>query len=140
MIDFLDQTVNKILYFDLNGQVNLFLGGYSDFIKSQTQKNSLKSNKKIKNKSFKQDHNTQSRLSYKYKFELETLPIEIDKIQNKLDKITKELKNTNLYIENYDRYLEITTQMEELNKDLNLKETRWLEIIEIQENLNNHNE
>ncbi len=30
--------------------------------------------------------------------------------------------------------------MEELNKDLNLKETRWLEIIEIQENLNNHNE
>ena len=33
-----------------------------------------------------------------------------------------------------------SSQMEELNKDLNLKELRWLEIMEIQENLNQTNE
>ena len=42
--DFLDQTVNKILHFDTNGNVSLFLGGYSDFLKSQT-KNTNKSQK-----------------------------------------------------------------------------------------------
>ena len=40
--DFLDQTVNKILHFDTNGKVSLFLGGYSDFLKSQTKKNTNK--------------------------------------------------------------------------------------------------
>ncbi|MDA9749117.1 ATP-binding cassette domain-containing protein, partial [Pelagibacteraceae bacterium] len=52
--DFLDQTVNKILYFDINGKVTLFLGGYSDFLKSQNKTNSDRSIKKIKNKNIKQ--------------------------------------------------------------------------------------
>ena len=46
--DFLDQTVNKILHFDTNGNVSLFLGGYSDFLKSQTKKIQIKDQKNIK--------------------------------------------------------------------------------------------
>ena len=40
--DFLDQTVNKILYFDEKGQVFIFLGGYSDFLKSQQNEKIIK--------------------------------------------------------------------------------------------------
>ena len=138
--DFLDQTVNKILYFDNTGAVTIFLGGYSDFLKSHKEKNNVVVPNKVKNKNFKDKNSSTAKLSFKYKFELEQLPKEINSIQEKLDIITKELKNTNLYIENHKRYLEITSQMEELNKDLNLKELRWLEIMEIQENLNQTNE
>ena len=52
----------------------------------------------------------------------------------------KELKDTNLYIENYDRYVEVTKKMEELSKEINLKETRWLEVMQIKEDLNKNNE
>ena len=138
--DFLDQTVNKILYFDNTGAVTIFLGGYSDFLKYHKEKNNVVVPNKVKNKNFKDKNSSTAKLSFKYKFELEQLPKDINSIQEKLDIITKELKNTNLYIENHKRYLEITSQMEELNKDLNLKELRWLEIMEIQENLNQTNE
>ena len=137
--DFLDQTVNKILYFDIDGKASLFLGGYSDFLKSQSEKNKIDS-KKIKKNINIEKKKIKSKLTFKYKFELEELPKKISILQEKLDIITKELKDTNLYIENYKRYLEITKQMEDLNKELNLKETRWLEILEIEESLNKDNE
>ena len=138
--DFLDQTVNKILHFDNTGIVTLFLGGYSDFLKSHKDKNKVKIPKKVTKNKFNEKQSTTAKLSFKYKFELEQLPKEINSIQEKINEITKELKNTNLYVENYERYLEITSKMEVLNKDLNLKELRWLEIMEIQENLNKNNE
>ena len=52
----------------------------------------------------------------------------------------KELKDTNLYIENYDRYVQVTKKMEELTREINLKETRWLEVMQIKEDLNKQNE
>ena len=133
--DFLDQTVNKILHFDTNGKVSLFLGGYSDFLKSQTKKITNKSTKKNKNSN---DKTTKSlKLSYKYKFELENIPNEINTIQEELNIMTNELKQSNLYLENHDRYLAITKQMESLNNQLKMKEDRWLEILEIEERLKN---
>ena len=133
--DFLDQTVNKILHFDTNGKVSLFLGGYSDFLKSQTKKITNKSTKKNKNSN---DKSTKSlKLSYKYKFELENIPNEINTIQEELNTMTNELKQSNLYLENHDRYLAITKKMESLNNELKMKEDRWLEILEIEEKLKN---
>ena len=135
--DFLDQTVNKILYFDLNGKVTLFLGGYSDFIKSQN--NLSKENKFKKKKNIKKKQNISTKLSYKHKYELEKLPKEISDIQEKLNQITKELKQSNLYIDNYDRYVEITKKMENLNKTLSLKEDKWLEVLELEDKINKKN-
>lgn len=131
--DFLDQTVNKILYFDTSGKVSLFFGGYSDFLKSQYEKIKNNKIKKNKDKKFKEKNTNKPKLSFKYKYELEELPKEINLIQEKLNIITKELKDTNLYIENYERYLEVSKKMEELNTEIQKKESRWLEILEIEE-------
>ncbi len=88
--DFLDQTVNKILYFDTTGKVSLFMGGYSDFLKLQSKKNKkIEQNKLGSNISSKKQLN---KLSYKYQFELDQLPVEIEKIQSNIEIITKELK------------------------------------------------
>ena len=133
--DFLDQTVNKILHFDHSGNVSLFLGGYSDFLKSQTKPNTKKTSKKNKNQ--KDNATKQSKLSYKYQHELDNLPKEITLIQEELEYVTNELKKSNMYLENHTRYLEITKKMEILNKELTLKEDRWLEILEIEESIKN---
>ena len=77
------------------------------------------------------------KLSYKYKFELENIPNEINTIQEELNTMTNELKQSNLYLENHDRYLAITKKMESLNNELKMKEDRWLEILEIEEKLKN---
>ncbi len=133
--DFLDQTVNKILHFKEDGDVSLFFGGYSDFLKSENQqvarnretKKSITENNKVKN--------SKSKLSYKFQYELEQLPSQIKNIQQELEDIKNELKDTNLYLENFERYQEITSKMEILNSDLNTKENRWYELIKMEEDL-----
>ncbi len=133
--DFLDQTVNKILHFKEDGNVSLFFGGYSDFLKSKNQqvaknteiKKSHSENNKVKN--------SKTKLSYKFQYELEQLPGQIKKIQQELEDIKNELKDTNLYLENFERYQEITSKMEVLNSDLNTKENRWYELIKMEEGL-----
>ena len=42
--DFLDQTVNKILHFDGNGNISIFMGGYSDFLNHHKVKSITKLN------------------------------------------------------------------------------------------------
>ncbi len=133
--DFLDQTVNKILHFKEDGNVSLFFGGYSDFLKSENQQ-------VAKNKETKKSHsennkvkNSKAKLSYKFQYELEQLPTQIKNIQQELEDIKNELKDTNLYLENFERYQEITSKMEILNSDLNTKENRWYELIKMEEDL-----
>jgi len=133
--DFLDQTVNKILHFKEDGNVSLFFGGYSDFLKSENQQ-------VAKNKETKKSHSESNKikslkpkLSYKFQYELEQLPNQIKNIQQELEDIKNELKDTNLYLENYERYQEITSKMEVLNSDLNTKENRWYELIKMEEDL-----
>ncbi len=133
--DFLDQTVNKILHFKEDGNVSLFFGGYSDFLKSENQQ-------VTKNKETKKSHsennkvkNSKAKLSYKFQYELEQLPNQIKNIQQELEDIKNELKDTNLYLENFERYQEITSKMEVLNSDLNTKENRWFELIKMEEDL-----
>ncbi len=133
--DFLDQTVNKILHFKEDGNVSLFFGGYSDFLKSENQQ--VTKNKETK-KSYSENNkvkNSKAKLSYKFQYELEQLPNQIKKIQQELEDIKNELKDTNLYLENFERYQEITSKMEVLNSDLNTKENRWFELIKMEEDL-----
>jgi len=133
--DFLDQTVNKILHFKEDGNVSLFFGGYSDFLKSENQQ--VAKNKETK-KSYSENNKVKSskaKLSYKFQYELEQLPNQIKNIQQELEDIKNELKDTNLYLENFERYQEITSKMEVLNSDLNTKENRWFELIKMEEDL-----
>ena len=131
--DFLDQTVNKILYFDEKGQVSIFLGGYSDFLKSQQNEKIIKSISKKNNNYKVVSSKNNKKLSFKYKYELENLPKEIEDLENKIDDITKELKNSNLYLSDANRFNEITNEMVELKKILSIKEERWLFLLEMEE-------
>ena len=76
--DFLDQTVNKILYFEGNGNISLFLGGYSDFLNNKTNEKETES-KKIKSIDTKKQ-NKNEKLSFKFKYELENMPIETEEL------------------------------------------------------------
>ena len=133
--DFLDQTVNKILHFKEDGNVSLFFGGYSDFLKSENQQVAKNKETKKPNSENNKVKSSKHKLSYKFQYELEQLPNQIKNIQQELEDIKNELKDTNLYLENFERYQEITSKMEILNSDLNTKENRWFELIKMEEDL-----
>ena len=131
--DFLDQTVNKILHFSSEGKISLFLGGYSDYLKKEDEEKKL-SEKKIKKVKIKNEiKKPKNKLSFKFKYELDNMPKEIDELQSKITTINIELKNSNLYIQNSERFNLITEEMVILKKFLETKENRWFELLKMQE-------
>ena len=134
--DFLDQTVNKIIYFEGLGKISIFMGGYSDFLKNQDEKKSLnmKISKNIQKKTIiKQKIN---KLSFKFKYELEKLPKEIENIQLRINDINNQLKNSNLYFDDIDRFNQITKEISVLKDSLVIKEERWINLSEMEERIN----
>ena len=136
--DFLDQTVNKIMYFEEGGKVSMFLGGYSDFLNHQSNQKQVNQEKKKILRSKKNKSN--DKLSFKFKFELENIPNEITKKEDELSLIKNELKDNNLYISNPNRFEEITNKLIILEQEYEKKEARWLELLEMEEVINKENE
>ena len=136
--DFLDQTVNKILSFDGDGKISMFLGGYSDYLNHQSDKLLINKNANKKDSSVK--IKKIDKLSFKFKFELENIPQEIKIMQEDISSLKNELKDTNLYISNTNRFEEVTEKLGTLEKDLENKENRWLELLEMEEAINKENE
>ena len=136
--DFLDQTVNKIMYFEEGGKVSMFLGGYSDFLNHQSNQKQVNQEKKKILRSKKNKSN--DKLSFKFKFELENIPNEIAEIEEEISLIKNELKDNNLYISNPNRFEEITNKLIILEQDYEKKEARWLELLEMEEAINKENE
>ena len=136
--DFLDQTVNKIMYFEEGGKVSMFLGGYSDFLNHQSNQKQVNQEKKKILRSKKNKSN--DKLSFKFKFELENIPNEIAEIEEEISLIKNELKDNNLYISNPNRFEEITSKLIILEQEYEKKEARWLELLEMEEAINKENE
>ena len=136
--DFLDQTVNKILSFDGDGMISMFMGGYSDFLNHQSDK--ISTSKSLKKKNGKIKIKKIEKLSFKFKYELENIPQEIKMLQEEIISLKHELKDTNLYISHNDRFTEVTEKLSILEKDLENKENRWLELLEMEEAIKKENE
>ena len=136
--DFLDQTVNKIMYFEEGGKVSMFLGGYSDFLNHQSNQKQVNEEKKKILRSKKNKSN--DKLSFKFKFELENIPNEIAEIEEEISLIKNELKDNNLYINDPVRFEEITNKLIILEQEYEKKETRWLELLEMEEAMKKRNE
>ena len=136
--DFLDQTVNKIISFDGDGKISTFLGGYSDFLNHQSGK--FETNKNKKKKEDIKKIKKLEKLSFKFQFELDGIPNEIASLQDEITSIKNELKDSNLYISNNDRFEDITKKLKILEKNFQYKEARWLELLEMEENIKKINE
>ena len=90
----------------------------------------------LRSKKNKSNH----KLSFKFKFELENIPNEIAEIEEEISLIKNELKDNNLYINDPVRFEEITNKLIILEQEYEKKETRWLELLEMEEVIKKENE
>ena len=104
----------------------MFLGGYSDFLNHQSAQKEI--NRPKKRTSNIKVSKTNDKLSFKFKFELENIPNEIEKKEKEISLIKNELKDNNLYISNPERFEEITKKLNILEKEFEEKEQRWLDL------------
>ena len=133
--DFLDQTVNKILFFEGDGEVTFFNGGYSDFLQYQTI---LEEEKKLNNtivnnntSKSKRDSNgkNKKKLTYKLEYELEKIPSNIDQLHIDIKDIEEQLSKPDLYKLDKDLLIDLTKNLQDYNAKLESSEERWVELM-----------
>ena len=134
--DFLDKLVNKILFFKGNGEVVLFNGGYHDFLNNKDLLiNDSDDSLKIDHKAEKDKKNSskviKKKLTFKLQYELNNLPKQIDLLKEQIDHFEKILEAPDLYKKDYDLFITSSEKLGSLQLELETKEQRWLELMEL---------
>ena len=138
--DFLDQTVTKILSFEGNGDIQQYIGGYSDYFaycqKSKKQNLIINrsstqnlSSKKIQEKDT--DNKSIKKLSFKLEFELKNLPLKINEKEKEIENFSKDLSDSNFYLNDPEGFLLTSKNLADARSKLDKYELRWLELEEL---------
>lgn len=138
--DFLDQTVSKILAFEGDGQVEGYIGGYSDYLEARrksTPPEPVKAKIEVKKAApVETPKKPEKRLSYKIQYEYDHLPERIAQMERDIDQLADELGDPGLYNRDPGAFNTKSKQLVTLRDALNEAELRWLELDEMVKELN----
>ena len=140
--DFIDRTCTSVIAPEGNGKWLRYAGGYSDMLAQRKGAGEPAGNvppkggKKektdppaAKNKTAPSGESaSRSRLSFKQKHALETLPGEIAKLESEIEKLKKALEAPDLYASDPARFNKYAEALAEREKALAEKEEQWLEL------------
>ncbi len=126
---FLDRTVTEVLAFEGDAVVTNYMGGYSDYIEQTKPKVAVKAVEAKKEEPKKQS----TKLSYKFKFELEQLPAKIEKLETEISELNALLADPDLYSTDPDKFDASMKRYAKAKHELEQAETRWLELEEMKQ-------
>ena len=138
---FLDNTVEKLIVFENNNRILEHEGNFSDYyekfgleklkIINDPVKTKI-SNKKIISKKF----NTK-KMSYKDTYNLEMLPLKIEKLEKELKEHETILNDTDLFKNNRKAFDKVVIEITNLKKMISETENKWLELQILNDDINN---
>ncbi len=136
--DFLDQTVSKILAFEGDGEIQGYIGGYSDYLEARQKQNQPQStSEEEQNKDNKSAilpmSSVSKKLSYKLQYELENLPKKIAALEAEIAGLVVVLQDADLYTRDADAFFKSTERLDVAKVELEEAEMRWLELEELRE-------
>ncbi len=145
--DFLNQTVDKLLVFEGNGQVETIMGGFSDYENYRNAKKLFKlddnTEKKAKKAQKSQEQpispenisqtsgNDKKKISFGLKVEFEKLPARISDAQEKIQALLDKLQDPDFYTKDKDGFFKASEDLAKWKNKLTQYEERWLELAEI---------
>ena len=74
---------------------------------------------------------SKTKLSYKDQRLYEVLPGEIEQLEKDIAEIERELSDTELFLQDENKFYQLSRKLENLKKEKDEKENKWLEIDEI---------
>lgn len=134
---FLDNVVTSVLVFEEDGQIQEYIGGYSDWAR---RGKALKiADTQDHPSGHIVDHDTTTlakktspkKLSYKLQRELDMLPALIDKLEAELAELQEHTADPNFYNQPFTETQPILDSLEEKQRALDLAANRWVELEEM---------
>ncbi len=137
---FLDAVVTSVLYFEGNGQIKEYAGGYSDMLKQREieLKENLAQNtekKKATQNQVAADKKVKKKLSFQEQKQLESLQKKLNELNAELDGLNGYLNQENAYQENAERFNQSLKRLDEVKVELVDTEEKWLELEMLREEL-----
>ena len=136
--DFLDKTVNKLLVFEGNAEVEGIVGNYSDYLiyKKKRGEDEQKQEEKAAKAAPKPAEPAQQdapkaepvKMTYKLKYELEQLPEKLAKLEKEVKTIEAKLADPRLYMEDPEAFEKYSRRFPKAQSELEDLEARWLEL------------
>lgn len=126
--DFLDRTVTSIYVTSASGEIQEYVGGYSDI--EYSLKAVQKSSVKIKPKEMQSEKNSTppKRLSYNLKREWDELPKKIKTLEVRIGELSALLEDVTLYEKNPHQFKTLSEELQQRQEEIDAAETRWLEL------------
>ncbi|MBO7603736.1 MAG: ABC-F family ATP-binding cassette domain-containing protein [Bacteroidales bacterium] len=128
---FLDRLVDHLFVFCGDGVIKDFVGGYSayrTFITDLRKEEKAKANAPVPKAPAREKPAAPRKLSWKEKKEMEQLEVELEALGNEQKELEALLAGGTL---DYQKITEASERYELLRKQIDIKETRWLELSEI---------
>lgn len=119
---FLDKVCDELLYYK-NGEINFYMGSFSEFIASDLGTSSQAISK---NQGYKNEH----KMTSKEKNELYDLEQELPKLDEKMEGLRKELAS---YTTEYTLMMDVQKKIDELDAEILTKTERYFELMEKKE-------
>lgn len=119
---FLDKVCDELLYYK-NGEINFYMGSFSEFIASDLGTSSQAISK---NQGYKNEH----KMTSKEKNELYDLEHELPKLDEKMEGLRKELAS---YTTEYTLMMDVQKKIDELDAEILTKTERYFELMEKKE-------
>lgn len=116
---FLDKVCDELLYYK-NGEINSYMGSFSEFIASDLGTSSQAISK---NQGYKNEH----KMTSKEKNELYDLEQELPKLDEKMEGLRKELAS---YTTEYTLMMDVQKKIDELDAEILTKTERYFELME----------
>jgi len=137
--DFLDRTVNAVIVAEGDGRWNVYAGGYTDMVAQRGEGVSAKSATKAEPKAAREKTEppatpaAKSKLTFKDKHALETLPATIAKLEAEIAKHSKVIADPALYAKDRAAFDKASAALAKAQGELAAAEDEWLRLEELRE-------
>jgi len=121
----LDHVVTSTLVFEGEGQLQEYVGGYSDWLRQRRPLAPLTSNKRETAPATQRPAPYNRKLSYREQRELDQLPGRIEALENEQSSLHNQLANPAFYREQGDRVVQLQQQLSRLESELENAYRQW---------------
>ncbi|HNY07341.1 MAG TPA: ABC-F family ATP-binding cassette domain-containing protein [Bacteroidales bacterium] len=128
---FLDKLVDHVFVFEGNGRIKDYYGNYTGYYRQKLLEESAKSQNKIEKPKREKPKDIVKKPSYKQKLEYESLENEIQSLETEKSEIINRLNSGK---ENMETLHELSIRFGEIEKLIDEKTIRWMDLSEIIDN------
>lgn len=128
---FINNTVTQCLVLEGDGSVHEYVGDYDDWLRFKDQREKTQQASKLQTKKALDSDKTEKKprkLSFREQKELETLPIEIEKMEEEHQSKVTEMSTADFYKMDASVIREKQTEVEQLSKNIEAAYHRWEEL------------